>query len=352
MNLLGEIWAQQEPSVQAQEHTAEKHVEATNASHKEQPAPAQTVSAGHAANESTSQKQNKAKQQAPKTNATQKTQKPASAVPLIFRADATNTPAPNTVPADSAAADSAAPINPAKVHIAMTRPASEKPRSQAVHSDSPAMSWIILVLITLFVLIALRFRNNLRFTGSMFKELLEAPRRRPIFDDTMRETTFTALLNLLCIASGGIVLWQSVGRWALPSILSGPHMLYYVGVCLMCMALLYGGQWIAYSCIGNIFFTRELTKAWLRSFSASQGLLSLVLLPLALISLFYAGATAWLLIPAIFAWILARLLFISKGFRIFLPHNANILAFLYYLCAVEIVPVVLTCQAATALCSA
>ncbi len=275
------------------------------------------------------------------------------AQPAVRQPEQARLTKPTQLPARTAEADTTAHDtvpDPAQMHIAMTRPPKPAPRGTEIHDYSSGTSWIILSLVTLFVLIAVRFRRNLRFTGSLLRELTDAPASRGLFDDTMRETAFIVLLNLLCIASAGVLLWQSIGELALPGILTGPGILLPLLRCLLCVTVLYGVQRIAYFFIGRIFFNSELTRRLLRAFSASQGILSLVLLPLVLLGLFYPAALPVLVIPAIIAWILARLMFIVKGFRIFSPRAGQYIGFLYYLCSVEIIPVVLTCSAAVSLC--
>ena len=256
-----------------------------------------------------------------------------------------------TQPTDTILAANSLPApDPVHAVIVMERPASPAPRGTEIHNNTSATSWIILGLVTLFVLIAVRFRGNLRYTGSLLRELTDPPSEGKIFTDTMRESAFIGLLNLLCIASAGVLLWQCLCNWSLPQLASPGRMLPAIGVCLLCTVALYFFQRIAYFFIGRIFRDRRISAQWLRAFSSSQGLLSLVLLPLALLSLFYPAALTPLLIPSLIAWIAARLLFIVKGYRIFSPRGAQNIGFLYYLCSVEIIPVALTWSAAISLC--
>lgn len=256
------------------------------------------------------------------------------------------------IPVDSIlASDSLPAYNPAATVVVMERPKAPQPRGSEVHTDSMATSWIILGLVTLFVLIAMRFRGNLRYTGSLLRELVDPPREGQIFNDTMRESTFIALLNLLCIASCGVLLWQCLAAGFLPQLASQGRMLGAIGLCLLCVAALYVAQRIAYFFIGRIFRDSRTASRWLRAYSSSQGLLSLILLPLVLLGLFYPAALTILLIPSLIAWFLSRLLFIFKGYRIFSPRGTQNIGFLYYLCSVEIIPVAATWNVAVALCS-
>lgn len=147
--------------------------------------------------------------------------------------------------ADTAAEDTVV-FNPATVHLTMEKPKDMAPRGTVLNQESDPTSWVILGLVAIFVALALRFRGNFKFAMTLGKQLTEGPGRSNIFDDTMHETTFSLLLNLLAIASGGVVLWQSVGYFAKPGVLGGSGMLAALGICLVCAAGLYLFQRIAY----------------------------------------------------------------------------------------------------------
>jgi len=252
--------------------------------------------------------------------------------------------------ADTAVADTLAAPDPAAMHIIMERPAPAPIRGTETSAGTTMLSWILLVMLSIFVLVALKFHGNLRFTSVMVKELVSGSERRNMFDDTdtMHETSFVMLLNLLSIASCGILLWcVALGGAALT-----PGAAHALWVCMAASAALYMVQRTAYFCIGRIFYTAPLTNRWLKSFSASQGLLSLLLFPLSLLAIFYPAGVTEIATAAFSAWILARLMFIIKGFRIFSSSGGNFFTFLYYLCSVEIIPALLTCTTAFALCRA
>ncbi|MDE5870106.1 MAG: DUF4271 domain-containing protein, partial [Muribaculaceae bacterium] len=61
--------------------------------------------------------------------------------------------------------------------------------------------------------------------------------------------------------------------------------------------------------------------------------------------------TVGLLEIAAGVFILGKIMFIYKGFRIFFNQISSWMLFLYYLCSVEIVPLILTYFATLQLCS-
>ncbi|MCH5320108.1 MAG: DUF4271 domain-containing protein, partial [Paramuribaculum sp.] len=54
---------------------------------------------------------------------------------------------------------------------------------------------------------------------------------------------------------------------------------------------------------------------------------------------------------AMVLYVLARIMFIVKGFRIFYTNSASIVYFILYLCSLEIVPVTIFFYLAYLLCS-
>ena len=80
---------------------------------------------------------------------------------------------------------------------------------------------------------------------------------------------------------------------------------------------------------------------WVNGYMATTGLSTLIFFPLSLLSIFYPSDAGIILIVALGGFIIAKLIFIWKGFRIFFKEITSWLLFLYYLCSLEIVPLIL-----------
>lgn len=264
--------------------------------------------------------------------------------------------AKDAAPAETTATDTIAPDTTAaptpRMGMIIDRPAGPPPVPLRQKPQSDPSSWIILGLVVLFLLVALRFRRNFRYLHSLVHEMVSVRRRRNMFTDTVRETTFVTLLNLLCIVS--VSLWLA---WGVPLSCTGaspgaapgafPH---YLWPCLALVVLYYALQWIAYSFIGWIFLDGGGTRLWLQGFRSGQGLLGLVLFPLGMVGLFWPESLLWLAVLAVICYFAVRLAFVVKGIKIFYGQRASYLLFLYYLCGVEIVPVLLMWRTAENIC--
>lgn len=278
----------------------------------------------------------------------------------------------DTLLADSAGVDSVDvdTVPPDTVWYLMLEPPVTPvlPGHVAPAEDSTGISWILTVLLALFVTVSIRFRSNYKYLGAMFKDAVEVRERGNVFDETVREESFMGLLNVLWCISVGILLYTLVewgvrtpfilervaasGLPADPERILSPSvqplgMALCAGVTLLWQAMMVG----LYTVVGNVFDDKAHTRMWLMGYLATTGLSTLVFFPLALLALCYPGDTHLILIVGLGGLIMAKLVFIWKGFRIFFKEITSWLLFLYYLCSLEIVPLILLFVSCLAVCA-
>lgn len=263
--------------------------------------------------------------------------RPGAAIPAIDSA------ATDSIPVDSVAADS--PDSVPQWGVTLTPPA---PPHYTERPDTPASSqWLGGALVVIFILFCLRCKKNLRFMGHLFTDLTSVKERNSMFDDTVNETAFLWLLSGVCAFTTGLLLYQAVCLFEPSTARSSLHLWLCVACSTAYCLLMPAAYWVA----GITFGSLRQTRQWVRGFAASQSLLGLASLLPALLCLYYPEWTAQLLIFAAILIILAKIMFISKGFRIFFNQIASWLLFLYYLCSLEIIPLILSFAAASALCA-
>ena len=222
-------------------------------------------------------------------------------------------------------------------------------------ADSSGLSWILTILLALFVIISLRFRKNTRFFMAMINELTEVRERHNTFDETVREESFLFLLNLLWCLSAGVLLLAMVEYFniSLPLFDNITNSFPFLGavVCVGIAVVYTLFMLLAYFIVGMVFADYTHTQNWVRGFLSAQGLDSLFLFPLSLLSITIPTLNSvWLVIGAV-SFALTKIIFIYKSFRIFFHQTASWVIFLYYLCSLEIVPLILTGLAAFHFCS-
>ena len=232
--------------------------------------------------------------------------------------------------------------------IMLERP--EEPFPVPAGESSEGVSWLVSILLLIFVVACFRYRKNSKFFSQMFQDAMEVRERHNAFDDTLRETTFIWLLNLLWIGSAGILLFGLLNPdWRAGALM--PSHLKAIGVCIGMAAAYTFFLTVAYTVTGNLFSDSAKAGLWVKGYLSSQGLEAVALFPAALLLFCVPGLEPTLLLIAAIVFIVVKLLFIYKGYCIFFREIASWVLFLYYLCSLEIVPIVLTYVSARYLCS-
>lgn len=263
---------------------------------------------------------------------------------------------------DSVATDSVGPlpgetlregivlINPASEYI---RRAGDEPKQNI--SGGSGMSWIYLALLFLFCVIGLKFKGNSRYVKALVADLTDTRVRHNAFDETVRETSLLVLLNLMWAACAGVLLWvlllEGIPSGFADSLSIQVSAPVGIGICIGIAAAYLLLTMLAYWIVGNVFADRAQTRVWLKGAAASTGLQTAALFPVALLTLAYPVWNSTMLIIAACVFGIGKIIFLYKGFRIFFTQISSWLLFLYYLCSLEIVPLILSYAAAVALCT-
>lgn len=222
----------------------------------------------------------------------------------------------------------------------------EAPQTGCLRNDNNlGVSFILVGLFLLFLIIALRFRNNIKYAITMFRNMVEVRTRHNVFDDTVRETSLIVLLNVLWCCSAGIVVY-CVARFMHPEIITVENvsigMLW--GMALAAIYTLF--MWWTYAAVGWVFSDRQHAALWVKGFSASQALMAPAFFLTALIGMCRPDTAIGVGIAAGAVFVAGKLIFIWKGFRIFFSQFSSWVLFLCYLCSLEIVPLVLSYRCA------
>lgn len=220
------------------------------------------------------------------------------------------------------------------------------------------LSWVFVELIIIFVAVCLKFKNNPRYLKALFKDVQDVRTRHNLFDNTVKETTFLLLLNIMWIACAGVLLWKAIFLMAgQPNPFGGSFSIAWkplpgIGICCGVAAAYVLLMDFAYFVVGRIFSDSRSTRMWLKGAGASIALEAFLFFPVSLVALCYPEWTEILLIIAAGVFLIGKILFIYKGFRIFFHQMSSWLLFLYYLCSLEIVPLILTYLSALFICAA
>lgn len=229
--------------------------------------------------------------------------------------------------------------------ILLDPPAKAPAPGRDVGKETAGLSWIVTALLLLFVIVAIRFRNNSKYLGALLRSAVEVRERGNVFDDTVKETSFMIMLNVMWCVCAGILLYTVVGGSSM-----NPRAPVGMGIAIgiaMAYELFMTG---CYGLVGNVFSDGLHARMWVRGYLAATGLTTLLLFPASLLTLCYPEQAVTALWIGGIAFISGKIVFIWKGFRIFFTQISSWVLFLYYLCSLEIVPLILVYAAAVPAC--
>ena len=240
--------------------------------------------------------------------------------------------------------DSLAMVEEPEYGILLTPPPPDDPTPHR-NDSGDGISYILGGLFLLTLIIALRFRDNMKHIVAMFNSLMATRVRQNAFDDTVRETSLLVLLNLLWCASAGIIcycVYENSNGW---------YQYATTGMLLtMAMAVAYSiFMLISYSGVGWIFSDWDHAALWVKGYAASQALTAPVFFLTALLAICCPGQSEAVGIFALIVFVTGKLVFILKGYRIFFNQFSSWVLFLCYLCSLEIVPLILCYRCANLL---
>ena len=215
--------------------------------------------------------------------------------------------------------------------VPYTRGLEAIPRHPLPGYDTGVMSMILAV----FLIIAVNFRHFSSYFKSVWQDLFSVRTRANAFDDHTvgEDRVLVSLLLLLCV-SEGIMAYSALGAFGLVA----GNAFFTIGLLSVMAVVLYLFQLCAYQTVGFAFTTQMGRTQWIRGFNASQAILGLLLAVPALLSLFNPNISGLLVVIGSMLYVVARMLFIIKGFRIFYDKIFSLLYFILYICTLEIIP--------------
>lgn len=204
---------------------------------------------------------------------------------------------------------------------------------------------VMCLLIATFLILSANFRHYSTFVKNFAQDLWKVRNRPNTFDDhTMSETRVMASFIMVLCLSEGIIVFSTIART-----MPGLPIFSSVGSITALALFFYTAQTIAYRTVGYTFTTAENALQWVKGFKASQSLLGIALAVPAMVVLFNPGLTTAVTLTALALYVVARIIFILKGFRIFYTNSFSLIYFILYLCTLEILPPIVLCRAAVKL---
>jgi len=208
---------------------------------------------------------------------------------------------------------------------------------------------ILSLLLAVLVLIGLNMHHVRRIFKSLPQDLLSVRRRNNIFDEhTSNEKRVIALLLTAMSVTEGLLLFIWLGNTG-PGLTSAA--VFRTVAWLTALAAgYYLFQLCACALVGFVFTDKTSAGLWMRGLNASQSILGIALAAPTLVALFYPSLAGKMLVLAGVLYLLSRICYIFKGFRIFYHKIPSLIYFILYLCTLEIIPFISLCLMASDIC--
>lgn len=210
-------------------------------------------------------------------------------------------------------------------------------------------SGVLCMVIAMLLLVIFTARHYGRFFRTLVNNLWSIRVRTNLFDEhTVNETRImVALVVQVCVCEALLIVSWMLGDGA--TFTSG-ELAATAAIATAGTGAYYVVQLAMYRIIGYAFTSRQLAVQWLQGFNSTQTLLGFALLVPTLISLFYPAAAPALIVLSVILYIVARMVFICKGFRIFYHNLFSLIYFILYLCSVEIIPLLIVYRGVQSIC--
>lgn len=200
-------------------------------------------------------------------------------------------------------------------------------------------SGILAIIAGVAILMLLSYGKFRRLFSSLTANLWSLRTRANAFDDhTSNETPVLILLAAQWSLYTGLLLFTATD----PDIPRSASATFTTCISVAgVMAAYYIIQIFIYNILGYTFSSPHRRALLVSGFTSSQSLLGCVLMPLALVAIFYTEATDAMLILGFCCYVFARIIFNIKGFRIFYHNFSSLLYYILYLCTLEIIPLLI-----------
>ena len=258
----------------------------------------------------------------------------------------------DTTRTDTTAVDSAALLAPVRTVTRVRYVVTPKPWTHGIRPDPRSFDTsrdpaILTIFVVMFLLIAFSFKHLRQLFPTMFRELFDIRSRSRVFDEhTSSQQRLMFIMVCQTIVFGGIGITEAFAEF-MPAATIADSAFVPVVTNILLVGLWYAFELTGYKLTGYAFTTPELASMWTRGFNASMALYGFALSLLTVVMVLYPPVAKICLVAAGVVFLIAKLVFIIKGFRIFYHKIPSLLYFILYLCTLEITPLIIIYKVAS-----
>lgn len=194
------------------------------------------------------------------------------------------------------------------------------------------------LLLVMLLLVVFNFKHCRRLFSTLTDSLFVVRKQANVFEEhTANEARVMLLLVVqFCVYAGILTMLHFNQSYPI----SNTEILSTSFLTIGGVGVYYIFQLVAYRVVGYVFTDQTSSQQWTKGFSASQVLLGFALLPLAFVAFLYPTLSSAMIFIAAGLYVIFRIVFIYKGFRIFYNDFSSLLYFILYLCTLEIIPLI------------
>lgn len=208
------------------------------------------------------------------------------------------------------------------------------PLPYSPHTDTG----LTLLLLGCFFISAYVLSRNRRFLGELAHDFVFHRERASLFATSTAADVHCLVLLILqaCVQSGICLFSYSIDLH--PSLVADVPSYKLLGVYIGLCLLYFFSKWVLYSFLGWIFFDKTKVSLWMEAYFTLLYYWGLLLLPFALLIVYFDLSIFWTVIIGLFLFILVKVLILYKWIKLFCHNLGSGFLLILYFCALEIVP--------------
>lgn len=201
--------------------------------------------------------------------------------------------------------------------------------------------FVVSALLLLYVACLFVTTRANRYFVTAVKHFFERKRHNTIFEDSNdTQMQGRSLLIFQTAVAQGLLMNDYLQETMIHPDEKIPALV-MLGLNIVICSLWVWGKLATYNCVNRAFFSADKRRAWMDGYLLLQMCYGLVLMPVAILSLYNHVESKVQVYFVILVSIIVEILLICKAFRTFFTHKLGYLHLILYFCALEIVPTIL-----------
>lgn len=201
------------------------------------------------------------------------------------------------------------------------------------------------VLLLSFFLVVWVISRSRSFLSLQISDFFRPPHRENLFAERTQKEFRGQVLLILQTCFVYAILFFDYTRVSQPEVFDAVSPYKLLGASVGICSLFYLLKIVCYSFVNTIFFTAEQNRRWLESYLLSILIQGILLLPVALLMIFFDLSFNYMLVLVIAVLIVAKILLFYKCASTFFGYKFGWVHLFLYFCTLEIAPLTILLQA-------